>query len=66
MNESKASITAMISAYGRAYHAKYDHPKIFDDYLASQMLTEQEFTSLSKNLVMALPFFAPDQAASCS
>jgi methyltransferase (TIGR00027 family) len=65
VEENKASLTALISAYARAYHAKYDHPKIFDDFLACHMFTEEEFTSMGRNLAAALPFFDPEGAASC-
>lgn len=65
MYENKASLTACISAFSRAYHAMNASPKIFDDFLAVQLLTEEEFTGLSKNLVRALPFFAPEEVDHC-
>ncbi|MGD8189381.1 class I SAM-dependent methyltransferase [Brevibacillus ginsengisoli] len=65
MYKNKASITALISAFGRAYHARNVSPIIFDDYLASQMLTEEEFMNLGKNLARALPFFAPEEVDHC-
>jgi len=34
MSPSKASVTALLAAFGRAYHARHDSPKIFDDHLA--------------------------------
>ncbi|WP_141228377.1 class I SAM-dependent methyltransferase [Anaeromicrobium sediminis] len=36
MENGKGSMTAIVSAFGRAYHALYDEPKIFNDYLAAQ------------------------------
>lgn len=65
MEPNKASITALISAFARAYHAKYDTPKIFDDFLAHEMLTEEEFTSIRRNLADAIKLFDPERAASC-
>ncbi len=63
MEANKASITALISAFGRAYHAMHDDPKIFDDYLARHMLTEEQYANFERNLAEALPFFAPEHAA---
>ena len=37
MEENKVSMTALLTAYARAYHAAHDTPKIFDDYLAQQL-----------------------------
>jgi O-methyltransferase involved in polyketide biosynthesis len=34
MKKEKGSFSAIITAYMRAYHAKHDNPKIFDDFLA--------------------------------
>ena len=39
MQESRVSVTALVTAYARAYHATYDDPKIFDDFIAPQLFT---------------------------
>jgi methyltransferase (TIGR00027 family) len=65
MEENRVSITALLTAYARAYHATYDTPKIFDDYLAIQLFTEEERTYFGQNLAEALKFFNPEFAASC-
>ncbi len=65
MEKNKASLTALITAYGRAYHALYDQPKIFDDFLAYRLFTEEERKELEKNLAESLKFFDPERAASC-
>jgi methyltransferase (TIGR00027 family) len=62
---SKVSATALITAYARAYHATHDTPKIFDDCLAAQILTEEERAFFGQNLAQALGFFDPELAASC-
>ena len=41
MKENQASFTAMSVAYMRAYHAMYDTPKIFDDFLAHDLIPEE-------------------------
>ncbi len=47
MNVNKESVMAWISAYCRAYHAAHDEPKIFDDFLAIHLLTEEERTTFN-------------------
>ena len=41
MKENKASMTSLLSAFGRAYHSKYDTPVIFDDFLAQDLISEK-------------------------
>lgn len=62
MEKSKASITALVSAFGRAYHALYDKPKIFNDYLARQLIKDDEFSNISKNMAEGIKFFNPNEA----
>lgn len=66
MEDSRASVTALITAFVRAYHATHDDPKIFDDFLAPQLFSEQERLFFSKNLAASLSFFDPELAAKCS
>jgi O-methyltransferase involved in polyketide biosynthesis len=33
----KRSMTALVSAFSRAYHSLYDTDKVFDDYLAKHI-----------------------------
>lgn len=42
MKMNKASFSALIIAHCRAYHAVHDDQKIFDDFLAGRLLTEEE------------------------
>lgn len=65
MEEDRVSVTALISAFGRAFHAMNDTPKIFDDFLAYQMLSEEGYKDLGQNLGEALKVFDPERAASC-
>ncbi len=62
--------TALLSAYIRGYHAMYDAPQIFDDFLAYRFLTEEERALIEQQLMAVLqsvnPALAssfPDQAA---
>lgn len=63
MEQPGASVTARISAFGRAYHAEHDSPLIFDDSLASRFLTAEERALFSRNLAESLKFFDPERAA---
>jgi methyltransferase (TIGR00027 family) len=63
MEEKQAGITALITAYARAYHATHDSPKIFDDYLADQMYTDEERTRFDCLLSTTLSLIDPDLAA---
>jgi len=57
MNKSESSLTSLISAFSRAYHSQFDTPKIFDDYLAQELITQQEFNDIQTNMVQGIQFF---------
>jgi methyltransferase (TIGR00027 family) len=65
MEESQVSFTALLTAYARAYHATHDDPKIFDDFLAHHLFTEEERTYFGKGLAESLKFLDPERAAAC-
>lgn len=62
MENSKASMTAIVSAFGRAYHSLNGKPKIFNDYLARQLIKDEEFSSISKHMAQGIKFFNPKEA----
>lgn len=53
------SITALVSAFSRAYHSAQNSEKIFDDYLAKKILTENEYEEIASNMSKGIPFFNP-------
>ena len=70
MEETQFIRNALITAYQRAYHAVHDAPKIFDDFLAFDFLTEEERASFEKFFLTSLQSYDPvlyasfpDQAA---
>lgn len=65
MPENRSSITALITAFARAYHSEYDSPRIFDDFLAPKLFTSEEHAYFRKNLAQSLEFFDPEFAATC-
>ncbi|MGE5422540.1 MAG: class I SAM-dependent methyltransferase [Ignavibacteriales bacterium] len=63
MREDKYSQTALTTAFYRAYHAKIDHPKIFDDYLAFDLVGETEYERIGLEMVAGFRAAAPQAAA---
>ncbi|MGP4066597.1 class I SAM-dependent methyltransferase [Oceanobacillus sp. M65] len=57
MKQNESSLTSLVSAFGRAYHSKYDSPKIFDDFIAIQLLSQQDFHNIEENMVKGIQFF---------
>ncbi|WP_299093828.1 class I SAM-dependent methyltransferase [uncultured Metabacillus sp.] len=62
MKQNEASLTSLLSAFGRAYHSLNDSPKLFDDYLAMDLISKEEFSEIRKNLIQAAHFFNKDLA----
>lgn len=53
------SMTALISAFSRAYHSVQKTEKIFDDYLAKHILTQSEYEQIASNMSKGIKFFNP-------
>lgn len=53
------SMTALVSAFSRAYHSVHNTEKVFDDYLAKDILTESEFQQIASNMSKGISFFNP-------
>ncbi len=51
MKDNQASFTAISVAYMRAYHSMYDTPKIFDDFLAYDLIPEEKRALIEKHLI---------------
>jgi methyltransferase (TIGR00027 family) len=63
METRQAGITALITAYSRAYHATHDSLKIFDDFLADAMFTAEEHINFDRNLAGLVQMIDPALAA---
>ncbi|ASK64138.1 SAM-dependent methyltransferase [Virgibacillus phasianinus] len=57
MEKNESSLTSLISAFGRAYHSKHDTPKIFDDFIARELITKKEFCDIRENMIKGIQFF---------
>jgi len=59
MTEKQAGLTAIAMAYGRAYHATHDSPKIFDDFLAPALFTPEELAQTDRDWANLLQYMDP-------
>lgn len=50
MKENQSSISAMMTAYIRAYHSIHENPKIFDDFLAYRIIPQEVRTLIERGL----------------
>lgn len=64
MEEKQVSRTALSTAFCRGYHASHDTAKIFDDFLAFNILTEEERTAIEQYLVGLIQTSSPEFYAS--
>jgi methyltransferase (TIGR00027 family) len=64
LEANQVSLTAMGTAFMRAYHAAHDHPKIFDDFLADHLITAEERQASEARHLRAFQLFDAARAAS--
>jgi len=57
MKQNESSVTSLVSAFSRAYHSRYDNPIIFDDFVAKDLISPQEFSNIRKNMIQGAEFF---------
>ncbi|HDR3449159.1 MULTISPECIES: class I SAM-dependent methyltransferase [Bacillus] len=62
VKKGEASVTSLVSAFGRAYHSEFDRPKIFDDYVAKDFISQKERNNIETNMVQGIHFFDTDIA----
>ena len=65
MKDAKYYGPALLAAYVRDYHAMHDAPKIFDDFLAVRMFTEEWRAIFEQGLAGSVQIYDPERAASC-
>lgn len=53
------SMTALVSAFSRAYHSLNNEVKIFDDTVARKLFAEEEYSQISKSMSDGIRFFNP-------
>ena len=57
---NQASITALMSSFGRAFHAEDEAHPVFADHLAKNLMTEEEYTAVQGYLLGGAQFFEPE------
>ena len=57
---NQASITALMSSFGRAFHAENEKNPVFADYLAKELMTDEEYTAIRGYILGGAQFFEPD------
>ena len=57
---NKASITALMSSFGRAFHATNERHPVFADYLAKELMTAEEYTAVQNYILGGAQFFEPE------
>ena len=58
--DNKASITALMSAFGRALHAENEDHPVFADGLAKELMTEEEYAAVQGYVLGGASFFEPE------
>ncbi|MEG0229139.1 MAG: class I SAM-dependent methyltransferase [Oscillospiraceae bacterium] len=53
------SMTALVSAFSRAYHQQNNEVTIFNDSVARQLLTDEEYCQIAKSMSDGIGFFNP-------
>ena len=56
----KASITALMSSFGRAFHAENEEHPVFEDHLAKALMTAEEYTAVQGYILGGAKFFEPE------
>lgn len=58
---NKTSITALMSAFGRAYHTQNVENPIFADTKVRELMTDEEYSMIANYILSGIDFFAPDK-----
>ena len=56
----QASITALMSSFGRAFHAENEEHPVFTDHLAKKLMTEEEYAAVQGYILDGAQFFEPE------
>lgn len=57
---NKTSITALMSSFGRAFHAENEDHPVFADHLAKNLMTAEEYTAVQNYILGGAQFFEPE------
>lgn len=57
----KSSVTALMAAFGRAFHTANVRKPVFADTKARELITDEEYTAMGRYILDGVDFFCPDQ-----
>ena len=57
---NKASITALMSSFGRAFHAENEEHPVFGDFLAKELMTAEEYAAIQGYILDGAQLFEAD------
>ncbi len=57
---NQGSITALMSLFGRAFHAENEDHPVFRDFLARELMTAEEYTAVQGYILGGAQFFEPE------
>ena len=57
---NKTSITALMSSFGRAFHAENEEHPVFADHLAKNLMTAEEYAAVQGYILGGAQFFEPE------
>ena len=57
---NKASITALMSSFGRAFHAENEDHPVFADHLAKELMTAEEYAAVQGYILGGAQFLEPE------
>ena len=58
--DNKASITALMSSFGRAFHSENEKHPVFADHLAKELMTTEEYAAVQGYVLGGAQFFEPE------
>ena len=58
--DNKASITALMSSFGRVFHAENEDHPVFTDHLAKNLMTAEEYVAVQGYILGGAQFFEPE------
>lgn len=58
--KDQSSITALMSAFGRAFHAENEAHPVFRDLLAKELMTAEEYAAVQGYILQGAQFFEPE------
>ena len=59
---NQASITALMSSFGRAFHTENEDHPVFRDFLAKEIISAEEYAAVHGYILGGAQFFEPEIA----